>query len=124
MGRRVAQTILTLVGKADYYRGPFIGTVAKIDDTTIDLHLRHHGGHDFTPPHSITGFETFHDLTPLAINTISRLDETTIRIELQEPAPGPLRLTYLHGARPDTSGAVRDDSELQLPLEPFEAVVE
>lgn len=124
LGRRIAQTILSLLDEADYYRGPVIERIEKVDAATIDLYLIHHGGNDFNPQDNITGFEVLKSDAPLAIEKIARQDDHRIRIQLNQPTQAELRLTYLYGAMPDTSGAVFDNSELQLPLEPFEAIVE
>ncbi len=121
LGRRVAQTVLYLLGRSDYFRGPVVDRIERVDGTTIDVLLHHHGGDDFSPHENITGFRILEDGSPVEIQQVFRRDNRSIRIQLGRPSQGELHLTYLYGARPDTSGAVHDNSELRLPLEPFEA---
>ena len=124
LGRRVAQTVLHLLDKATYHRGPYIVHAQKPDDTTIELRMAHRGGNDFSPTRGITGFKAFRGETPVAIDTVQRTAPDVIRIRLSQAAQGPLRLYYLYGAMPDSQGAVHDNSALQLPLEPFETLLD
>jgi hypothetical protein len=124
LGLRVAQTVLHLLGKSNYYRGPSLHGIRRVTPTIIDIDLHHRGGSDFAPLFDITGFEVRHQDTPLAIAQVQRHNPRTIRIHLAGPAPGPLTIRYLYGAMPDSSGAVRDNSKLRLPLEPFVGGVE
>jgi hypothetical protein len=119
LGIRTAQTILHLLDKVSYHRGPSIAAVTRISDRSIDLTIQHRGGNDFEPGSAITGFEVLSDQQPLPIASVSRKDGKTIRIELADEAPTGLNVRYLHGAHPDASNPVRDNTELHLPLEPF-----
>lgn len=119
LGVRTAQTILYLLGKAPYHRGPAITVTTGKSDRTIDIAIRHRGGTDFTPGSDITGFEVLSRGQRLPIAAVSRKDGSTIRIELEDTVPGEFSVRYLHGAHPDTSNPVRDNTALRLPLEPF-----
>jgi len=119
LGIRTAQTILYLLGKANYHRGPMVSTVSRQSDRTITVSIDHDGGTDFTPWESITGFEVLGDGRLLTIATVVRENGHTIRIELEDGGPGPVRVRYLYGAHPDTDNAVHDNTGLRLPLEPF-----
>lgn len=124
LGLRLSQTVLYLLGKSNYYRGPSLDRLRRVSPTIVDIDLHHRGGSDFAPLFDITGFEVRHQDTPLAIAQVQRHNLRTIRIHLAAPAPGPLTVRYLYGAMPDSSAAVRDNSKLRLPLEPFVARVE
>ena len=119
LGIRTAQTILYLLDKVTYHRGPQIATVARITDRIVDLTIQHRGGRDFSPGSLITGFEVLFDQRPLTIASVSRQDNQTIRVELAEDAPEGFGVRYLYGAHPDATHPVRDNTELRLPLEPF-----
>ncbi len=119
LGNRVAQTILYLLGKQDYHRGPFATSVTRVNGTTIDVTLKHRKGDDFTPTADITGFDVLSDKKMLPVKEVVRKDATTIRIKLDAFFIGPFTVRYLYGAMPDTSSPVRDNSPLSLPLEPF-----
>jgi len=119
LGIRTAQTILYLLGKANYHRGPKAAAVSKKSDRIIAVGIDHHGGTDFTPWENITGFEVLGNGRLLSIATVMRENGRTIRIELDDGAPGPVRVRYLYGAHPNTANPVRDNSDLRLPLEPF-----
>jgi hypothetical protein len=125
LGRRTAQTVLYLLGKTDYYRGPSIAQAQRVNDSIIDLQLILRGGRDIEPVEGITGFQVFGpDRSPVALSRIERLTPSSIRIHLTDATPDIRRVTYLYGAMPDSQGAVHDNSALRLPLEPFEVVVE
>jgi len=119
LGVRVAQTVLYLLGKADYHRGPTIDEIKRPGNTIIDIGLQHHGGNDFAPLFGITGFEVLQGSKSLSIAQAQRIDPRTIRIRLNQSVDGPLIVRYLYGAMPDSTGAVKDNSTLRLPLEPF-----
>ncbi|MFO7713507.1 sialate O-acetylesterase [Desulfosarcina sp.] len=119
LGIRTAQTILYLLGEMPYHRGPTITAVTRTADRVIDISITHRGGTDFTPGSTITGFEALWDGQPVAVTSVSRLNAKAIRIHLQDKIPGEVRVRYLYGAHPDTSNPVRDNTALQLPLEPY-----
>jgi hypothetical protein len=119
LGIRTAQTILYLLGKAAYHRGPAVTAVTRESDRTVDIAIRHRGGTDFTPGSSVTGFEVLAGEQLLPIAAASRRDSSTIRIELEDAVAVDFSVRYLYGAHPDTSNPVRDNTELRLPLEPF-----
>ncbi|WP_170302167.1 sialate O-acetylesterase [Desulfosarcina widdelii] len=119
LGIRTAQTILYLLDKVPYHRGPFVRNVTRPSAQTIDIEIEHRGGTDFTPWTDITGFEVLVDGQQQAIDSVSRQNGHTIRIELEEQVPRTIRVRYLYGAHPDTDHPVRDNSDLRLPLEPF-----
>ena len=115
--------MLFLLGQASYYQGPQVSGAYQNGPDKIDILLSHHGGTDFGPAKGISGWEVIGRQGPVEIAGVVRLDAATLRIELASPAPGPLTVRYLYGARPDTSAAVHDNSPMELPLDPFEGVV-
>ena len=119
LGVRTAQTILYLLGKVPYHRGPFVRIVTRPSARSFDIEIEHRGGTDFTPWEEITGFDILADSQPQSIAAVRRINGHAIRIELEEDATGVVSVRYLYGANPDTSNAVRDNSDLRLPLEPF-----
>lgn len=123
LGLRVSQTILFLLGEETYYRGPSVLDVYRTDPHTIEVRLMHRGGNDFGPESNITGWQVMHESEKISIEKVSRVDARTLRINLTEAAPGPLKVSYLCGAMPDTRHPVRDNSPIKLPLEPFEQVI-
>jgi hypothetical protein len=124
LGRRTAQTVLYLLAKADYHRGPHVVQADMRDDITIELRMDHRGGDDFNPARGITGFKAFSGGSAVPIASAHRIAADRIELRLTRPVQRPLRLTYLHGAMPDTQNPVRDNSALQLPLEPFQTLLE
>ncbi len=120
LGFRVAQTVLFLLGKEEYYRGPSVVGVTQIDTKNIDVAIRHRGGTDFTPASGISGWEVVTEDLPAFVSEVNRHDAQTIRITLKDPITGPAHVRYLHGAMPDTANPVRDNSPLSLPLEEYE----
>jgi hypothetical protein len=119
LGIRTAQTILYLLGKAAYHRGPFIAAVHRESDRVIDITIRQRGGTDFTPRTGISGFEVLAGQKRLTIASVNRQNKDTIRIDLKTNAPEVVKVRYLYGAHPDTTAAVHDNTALRLPLEPF-----
>jgi hypothetical protein len=119
LGLRTAQTILFLLGRAAYHRGPSVADVTVASERFIDVAIRHRGGTDFTPWSAVSGFDIRSDGQPLPIASVSRKDGSTIRIELEGSVPEDLSVRYLYGAHPDTSNPVRDNTDLRLPLDPF-----
>jgi hypothetical protein len=123
LGLRAAQTILFLLGEESYYRGPSVAGGLRIDPQTIEIHLQHQGGTDFSPPDDISGWQVLDDNQEITIETVQRYDPQTIRIRLAEPISGPVLLRYLYGAMPDSHHPVRDNSAMELPLEPYEQMI-
>lgn len=119
LGLRVAQTVLYLLGKESYYRGPQVSAVNRVDIRTIDVTIQHRGGTDFTPFHGIAGWEVLAGKTPIPVSEVFRRDAETIRIILKNPLAGNLNIRYLYGAMPDTTRPVLDNSALVLPLEEY-----
>jgi hypothetical protein len=120
LGRRVAQTVLFILDKETYYRGPSVKAVTLVDSQTIDVTIQHRGGTDFTPDSGITGWEVLNDKTPLPLLKIYRHDSETIRIILKNTFAGPVKVRYLYGAMPDTTNPVLDNSAMALPLEEYQ----
>ena len=119
LGIRTAQTILFLLGKVPYHRGPFIAEVNRVAARTIDIAIHHRGGNDFSPWMDITGFEVLSADQPLPIGSVFRKDSHTIRIELDNDLDNTFSVRYQYGAHPDTSRPVLDNTDLRLPLEPY-----
>jgi hypothetical protein len=119
LGVRTAQTILYLLGKRSYHRGPVITAVTHVSAREIDVTLSHRGGTDFTPVTDITGFEVISGDKPLPIAGVHRIDGSTIRIALKADADLNFIVRYLYGAYPNTANPVRDNTDLRLPLEPY-----
>lgn len=124
LGLRVAQTVLYIMGKESYYRGPSMSEIRKIDASLIDIHLTHRGGTTFGPTSDISGWQVISKGKAIPIIQALRYDRRTVRLQLAQPVSGPLSLRYLYGAMPDASRAARDNSAMELPLEPFEHVIE
>lgn len=117
LGRRVAQTVLYILGEEKYHRGPSVAAVTQADSRTLDVTIEHRGGTDFTPPSAISGWEVLADGIPVTVSNVSRHDAKTIRIRLDERIVGKTKVRYLYGAMPDTSNPVVDNSPQALPLE-------
>jgi hypothetical protein len=124
MGRRVAQTILCILGKEEYYRGPEVAMVKRIDERTIDVKLSHRGGTDFTPDSGISGWEILANDTLVPIAEVYRHDPQTIKIMLKKPLTGTAIIRYLYGAMPDASNPVLDNSPMRLPLEEYQSAIQ
>jgi len=124
MGRRVAHTVLCILGEEEYYRGPEVAGVMRIDDRTIDVMLNHRGGTDFTPDSGISGWEILADGTLVPIAEVYRHDPQTIKIMLKKPLTGTATIRYLYGAMPDASNPVLDNSPTRLPLEEYQSVIQ
>jgi hypothetical protein len=121
MGNRVAQTVLYILGKETYYRGPSVTSVKQIDNSTIEIAINHNGGSDFTPTSGITGWEVIARGAPVPITEIYRHDPHTIRIHLARPLNEKAEIRYLYGAMPDVKHPVLDNSPMSLPLEEYQA---
>ncbi len=119
LGRRLAQTVLYILKKEKYYRGPSVTAVTRVDPRTIDITIQHRGGTDFTPAFGITGWEVLSGETALPVSQISRYDATTIRIVLKNTFSEDVNIRYLYGAMPDAAKPVLDNSAMALPLEAY-----
>ncbi len=121
MGKRVAQTVLYVLGKETYHRGPSVTSVRQIDNSTIEVAIKHNGGNDFGPDAGITGWEVITNGTSVPITEAYRYNPQTIRIRLERPLDDKSQIRYLYGAMPDAKNPVIDNSPLFLPLEEFQA---
>jgi hypothetical protein len=119
LGRRVAQTVLYILKKEKYYRGPSVTAVTRVDPRTIDITIQHRGGTDFTPDFGISGWEVLMGETSLPVSKIYRYDAETIRIVLKSALSEDIKVRYLNGAMPDAANPVRDNSAMALPLEEY-----
>jgi hypothetical protein len=124
MGRRVAQTVLSILGEEKYFRGPEVVEVKRIDNRTIDARIKHRGGTDFTPDSGISGWEILANEIPIPIAEAYRHDPQTIRIILESPFTGKAMIRYLYGAMPDASKTVHDNSAMYLPLEEYQSEIQ
>lgn len=124
LGKRIAAAIAGhyhAPGAPTAYRGPSITSVAwGADRMTIDVHLTHRGGDDFTPAAAINGFVVLDSGAAVAIATATRKDASTITLTLATPIVGTGVVRYLYGKLPfqTLANTVHDDSPLALPLEP------
>ena len=121
IGLRIGNGIAYYFGKSDYYRGPYIASAKLSEDrASIDVTISHRGGSDITPDSGITGFDVLDSAgSVLTTTSIVKVDSEKLRINLSSAAPsGQVSIRYLFGKHPDISGAVHDNSSLQLPLEP------
>ena len=121
IGLRIGNCIAYYYGKSDYYRGPYIASAILSEDRMfIDVSISHRGGNDLTPDSGITGFDVLDSTgVTLSISSVVKIESTKLRINLSSAAPsGQISLRYLYGKSPNITGAVHDNSSLQLPLEP------
>ncbi len=123
MGRRVAQTILYVLGLEGFYRGPRVASINVVGEQTLEAALQHEGGDDIRPASGITGWEVVDDLGMAPIRKVMRQDPRTIRIVLERSLVPPAEVRYLYGARPDTRRPLKDNATPSLPLEAFRGVV-
>jgi hypothetical protein len=121
MGNRVAQTVLYVLGKETYHRGPSVTNVKQIGNATLEITIKHNGGSDFTPATGITGWEVIANGASVPISKVYRHDPQTIRILLERPLDDKAQIRYLYGAMPDAKRPVLDNSPMSLPLEEFQA---
>jgi len=124
MGRRVAQTVLFILGEEKYYRGPEVAEVKYVDDRTIDVRIKHRGGTDFTPDSGISGWEILMNGARVPIAEVYRHDPRTIKIMLKKSLTGKATIRYLYGAMPDASNPVLDNSAMRLPLEEYQSEIQ
>lgn len=122
LGPRIANAIGYYFGKSDYYRGPTLAsaTYATSVHDVIDVHVQHRGGTDISPANGIRGFQVLADGSPVSLGATTRKNADTISIALEAPITGVASVRYLYGklATNTLSGAVHDDTNLELPLEP------
>jgi hypothetical protein len=121
IGERIAQTIKYYLGAASYYRGAAITSAFFVDGNrnTVDVQIDHRGGDDITPISGITGFSLFSNGSSVSITSADRINVDRIRLTFASaiPAGTAVKLQYLWGSNPDTSGLLKDNSSLALPLE-------
>lgn len=122
LGPRIANAIGYYFGKSQYYRGPTLAsaTYASSAHDAIEVHVQHRGGTDISPASGINGFQVLDDGSPVLLGATTRKNANTISIALEEPITGVASVRYLYGklAVNTLSGAVHDDTNLELPLEP------
>jgi hypothetical protein len=123
LGTRVAQTVLHILGKETYHRGPQVIKVEQIDSRTLEIKIKHHGGSDFKPSSGISGWQVRAGGSSVSIVEARRYNPQTIRIELEHPLTEKAQIRYLYGANPDASDAVLDNSPLSLPLEEYQSEI-
>ncbi len=123
MGNRVAQTVLYIVGKEHYHRGPQVVSAKQVEDRMIEIIIQHNGGNDFNPLSGISGWEIIVNGTSVPIQEVYRHDAQTIRIVTVQPLIEHASIRYLHGAMPDVSHPVLDNSPLALPLEEYQSEI-
>jgi hypothetical protein len=116
-GSRMAQTILYLLGYESYYRGPSIYYFDTPSSNTIDIHLIHTAGTDFTPTTDITGFTVYDGGSAETITSAVRSDAETIRLTIAGTITGTVEVKYLYGNKPTITGAVLDNTDNTLPLD-------
>jgi hypothetical protein len=121
MGKRVSQTVLYVLGKETYHRGPSVASVKQIDNNTIEIAIKHNGGNDFIPASGITGWEVIANGDFVPIAKVYRHESQTIRLRLEHPIDDKVQVRYLYGAMPDVKNPVLDNSPLSLPLEEFQS---
>jgi len=128
LGPRVAAAIAyhyRALGAPAAYRGPEIASVSYTDTTrtSIDVHLRHRGGTDFTPASGIGGFAVLDGAVAVAVTSAARKDAATLTLTLAQPIAGVASVRYLYGKLPTQTlpNAVHDNSTFTLPLEPTTA---
>jgi hypothetical protein len=119
MGRRVAQTVLHILGLESFYRGPRVIQVIADGARSLMVTLQHGGGRDIRPASGITGWDVVDREGPIDILNVVRQDSQTLRIQLARPIEAPAEARYLFGARPDTRRPVVDDASPPLPLEAY-----
>lgn len=123
MGSRVAQTVLYIAGKEHYYRGPQVVSARQLEDRMVEIVIRHNGGNDFWPASGISGWEIIANGKRVPIQEVYRHDAQTIRIVTEQPLTEHASVRYLHGAMPDVSHPVLDNSPLSLPLEEYQSEI-
>ena len=119
MGNRVAQTVLYILGRETFYRGPRVAAVRPNGERVLEVSLRHQGGTDVLPATGITGWEVIDAAGAVPIQNVFRHDSRTIRIRLARVLQARAEVRYLYGAMPDVRRVLRDNASPGLPLEAF-----
>ena len=124
--RRLAQAVLHVLldsSEYTYHRGPQLSRYEIVDATTIDVHIEHSGGTDFTPTMGIVGFEVLEAVAGDVVEAV-RYDADTIRLTVSGDTSDVTGVRYLYGGNPGglnlmdyAAEYVHDDTPLQLPLE-------
>ncbi|MGC6472792.1 MAG: sialate O-acetylesterase [Parvibaculales bacterium] len=124
---RMAQAVLHILldsGDYTYHRGPKIEGVEIVDASTLDVHIKHHGGNDFSPNTDIKGFEVLLGESSATPTKAFRYDADTIRLKIDYNTDNVTGVRYLFGVNPDDADLqsyvdeyVHDNSKMQLPLE-------
>jgi len=124
---RLAQSVLHVLlnsGDYTYHRGSQLASYEIVDSSTIDVHITHSGGSDFSPTSGIQGFEVVLSDSVIVPETAERHDADTIRLTIGDDTGAVTGIRYLYGGNPDsldllayTAEYVHDNSSLQLPLE-------
>jgi len=131
-GQRMAQTVLYLLGKSTYYRGPQITGFTRADANHIHVSILHHGGTDFSPAFGIKGFQLFDGGKEVKLTSVSKLNSNTIQLTTEATLSTKLEVRYMFDNNPMQNlrvtqqlsmpyfvDGVYDNSSLQLPLEPY-----
>jgi hypothetical protein len=119
MGQRVAQNILYIVGREDFYRGPRVEAVRLEGEQVLEVMVQHRGGIDIAPAFGITGWDVIDHQGDVPILKVIRDDPRTIRIFLGRPLNVPVEVRYLHGTRPDARRPLMGNASPSMPLEAF-----
>ena len=83
----------------------------------IDVQITHRGGTKLSCAGSrITGFSVLNGDKECKVESVTILDDDTLRLTLEEPA-STVAVRYMYGLNPDVSGIVKDNTPLALPLE-------
>jgi hypothetical protein len=124
---RLAQSVLHIMldsGDYTYHRGPQLSSYEIIDSSTIDVHITHNGGIDFTPISNIQGFEVLLDEIVVIPQLVEKHDADTIRLTLGDDTDAITGIRYLYGGNPGNldlqsyaDAYIHDNTPLQLPLE-------
>ena len=117
----MANAIKYYYGRSTYYRGPSIRSVVFRDGNRnqVIVPVDHRGGTDITPATGITGFAVLDNGSTVTIQSVVRYgpDEILLTVAGTIPAGHAVTLRYPSGMTPATTGLVKDDSPLALPLE-------
>ncbi len=124
---RLAQAVLHVLRNSDdhtYHRGPQLASYEIMDSSTIDVHITHVSGNDFTPASGIKGFEVMIGENTVVPESAERYDANTIRLTINGETSGTTGIRYLYGINPGdldihlyAGSYIHDNSPLQLPLE-------